>query len=241
MSVTQPTLTLTPHIKASASFTIRVPSSATPGDHLGGIGIQPALATTSAGALHITVINRFVIATLVVIPGNSSLNFDLPNATIGTLAATHAASVTVTLSNTGNLLGKLRMTVTLKGTNGYYKTSTLPLDTVLPGDTIAYPFRWPYAIPAGQYRIVVTARWFSNSHQENVTRTFGYTLGSALKPTVSNVVYVPQKETVTPGWVLVLVIIGGLIIIASVLVIVLLVRRQRHFAAQMAQLSRDKS
>ncbi len=227
MTVATTSVTLAPGARQTISFTVHVPLNATPGDHLGAIVVQPLHGQTSSGGFHITLVNRTAIAILVDVPGPATLSFALDNATIQPMASTHSASIVVTLDNTGRLLGKPQLTVRLHGQHAYDHSATLPLATVLPGDTIPYPFRWPYAIPTGHYQITVTAAWTVNGTPHSVTRTFGATLAAALPPSASNVVYVPQARTTLPLWVPLL--IGGVVILllASVVAIVVLLRRQR--------------
>ena len=68
-----------------------------------------------------------------------------------------AASVRVTLGNDGTRLGKPGLTVAVSGPNGYQRTVVRALDTILPGDTIAYPLAWPDVLQPGDYSIVATA------------------------------------------------------------------------------------
>ncbi len=236
ISMKQQSYTLPPGVRTKIYFTIHVPSNATPGDHLAGVAIQPSHTSTSKGSLSITIVNRLVIATVIVVPGPAAVRFAIDSAQIEELQATHSASITTGLSNTGQLYGKSTVTIRIHNAT-YDKTNTLKLDNILPGDTIPYPFRWPYSIPVGTYSVTVTVRWHSQGETgtpESTTRTFTSTVASALKATKQNVEYVPEGSTSgVPVWVWIL--IGGilLVIIAAAVVITILVRRQRNLKQEL--------
>jgi len=233
MTIPEPRMTLAPLQQRRIAFTIHVPATATPGDHLGAIVVGPVHGQTSSGGVNITVVDRLAIAVLVTVPGPATLSFALDNATIQPLSTTQAASVVVTLGNTGQLLGKPALTVTLRGPGSYDHSDSLPLSTMLPGDTIPYPFQWKYSIPDGHYRITVTAAWTMNGIPHAVTRTFEATLAAALPPSVSNVIYVPQAKATIPAWVSLL--IGGVValLLGSVVAVLVLIRRQRAMAREL--------
>ena len=236
ISMKQQDYTLSPGVRTKIYFTIHVPSSATPGDHLAGVAIQPSHTSTSKGSLSITIVNRLVIATVIVVPGPAAVRFAIDSAKIEELQATHSASITTGLSNTGQLFGKSTVTIRIHNSS-YDKTNTLKLDNILPGDTIPYPFRWPYSIPAGTYTVTVTVKWHSQGATgtpESTTRTFTSTVASSLKATKQNVEYVPEASSQgVPLWVWFLV--GGILIvvIAAAVIITVLVRWQRNLKQEL--------
>ena len=232
-TIPEPRMTLAPMQQGTIAFTIHVPTTATPGDHLGAIVVGPVHGQTSSGGVHITVVDRLAIAVLVTVPGPATLSFALDNATIQPLATTQAASVVVTLGNTGQLLGKPNLTVTLRGPGSYDHSDSISLGTMLPGDTIPYPFRWAYGIPDGHYRITVTAAWIAGGIHQSVTRTFTATVAASLPPSVSNVVYVPQSKATIPQWVPVLIGVAGILLLACVGAVVVLLRRQRAMVQEL--------
>ncbi|MHB8330121.1 MAG: WxL protein peptidoglycan domain-containing protein [Acidimicrobiales bacterium] len=233
MTVATPGTTLAPEQQQSIAFTVHVPLNTTPGDHLGAIVVQPLHGEPSpGGGFQITVVSRTAIAVLVDVPGPATLSFALDNAIIQPLPSAHSASIVVRLGNTGQLLGKPRLTVTLHGPHSYDHTASLPLATVLPGDTIPYSFYWAYAIPPGHYQITVTAAWTVNGTTHSVTRTFGATLATALPPSVSNVMYVPQATPGVPLWIPLLIGAVVVLLLASIVIIVILVRRQQAMAQE---------
>ncbi len=236
ITMKQEDYTLASGVRTKIYFTIHVPAHATPGDHLAGVAIQPSHTSTSKGSLSITIINRIVIATVIVVPGPAAVQFAIDSAQIQELQATHSASITTGLSNTGQLFGKSTVTIRIHNSS-YDKTSTLQLDNILPGDTIPYPFRWPYNIPVGTYAVTVTVRWHSQGvtgTPESTTRTFTDTLAAALKATKQNVEYVPEANNAgVPLWVWFVMAGILIVVIAAAIVITILVRRQRNLKQEL--------
>src|SRR5581483_5783455 len=89
--------------------------------------------------------------------------------------------------------GKPVLSVSLTGPNGYQRTARRPLDTILPGDTIAYPMAWPDVLQPGDYSISVSATPGSASPTGAAgVRTVSAHLGTALAG-------VPSPGVVTPA------------------------------------------
>jgi hypothetical protein len=150
------TLTVKAHATSQVPFTVSVPAGATPGDHLGGIAVEGAHPTTSGQGVAVTTVLRSVIGVLIQVPGPAHAHFHVDSVVVQPLPGTHLASLLVTLGDDGQLLGKPALTVTLStGQGGYHNTVTRQLDTVLPGDTIAFPFPWPDSLPPGSYDVTV--------------------------------------------------------------------------------------
>jgi hypothetical protein len=91
---------------------------------------------------------------------------------------TNNAAILLPLSNTGQLLGKPTIDVTLTG-NGYTRHVTRALDTILPADTIDYPFVWPDDLVAGDYSIKVDVTSGTKVTSSSGRSTIGATLAGA--------------------------------------------------------------
>jgi hypothetical protein len=135
----------------SVPFTIHVPTNATPGDHLAGIAFENALVASSGGSFAVKQIMREVVGIQIQVPGAASTHVGVGALALQSLPGTSFASVIVNLSNDGTLLCKPSLTVTLGGADGRARTATRKLDTILPGDTIAYPLPWPDSLSPGTY------------------------------------------------------------------------------------------
>lgn len=151
------TVTVPPHAELAVPFTVKVPKGIRPGDHLAGIAFEDVHQTSAGGNFAVTQIVRAVMGVQVIVPGPGAFAAHVDSASLEALPGVGAASVLVTLGNNGARLGKPSLSVALAGPDGYQRTVTRALDTILPGDTIAYPFVWPDVLQSGEYSISVTA------------------------------------------------------------------------------------
>lgn len=157
VSTPTPTVTVAPHSEVPVPFTVKVPKNAGAGDHLAGIAFEDAHPTAAGSNFAVTQIVRAVMGVQVVVPGPGAFAVHLDDAKLESLPGVSAASVVVKLGNSGARLGKAGLTVVLSGPNGYERTVTRTLDTILPGDTIDYPLAWPDVLKTGDYTIKATA------------------------------------------------------------------------------------
>ena len=136
-------LTLAGNTSRTVSFTVTIPKTATAGDHLAGIAVENTVPVQSSNGFAIKQILRNVIGVRVIVPGKATFIPKLSSLGIEQIGATGIGSVTVGLANSGLQLAKPTLTVALNGPSGYARTLKRNLDTILPGDTITYPFAWP--------------------------------------------------------------------------------------------------
>ncbi|HWW54586.1 MAG TPA: DUF916 domain-containing protein [Acidimicrobiales bacterium] len=148
-----PEFTLAPHAERDIAFTVRVPSDAPPGDHLAGLAFENAHPQTSSGNFAVTEVIRSVMGVQVLVPGPAVFHVHVDGLQIQPAPGLGTASVIVTLGNDGLRLGKPVLTVTLDGPRAYHRSVSRPLDTILPGDTIAFPLAWPDTLPSGDYAV----------------------------------------------------------------------------------------
>lgn len=151
------TVTVAPHAELAVPFTVKVPEGARPGDHLAGIAFEDVNPSSAGGNFAVTQIVRSVMGVQVVVPGPGALALRVDDATLDSLPGVGAGSVLVKLGNVGTRLGKPGLSVALSGPNGYQRTVARTLDTILPGDSIAYPLPWPDVLQPGDYSITATA------------------------------------------------------------------------------------
>jgi hypothetical protein len=137
------------------AFTVKVPKNATPGDHLAGMAFQAAQHTVGGGHFAITEIVREVVGIEIIVRGSASKRIAVRGASLAALPGTNFPAVVVKLANTGRVLCQPVLTVSLKGAGQKALVVSRPLDTVLPADSIAYPFEWPRALAAGSYATTV--------------------------------------------------------------------------------------
>jgi hypothetical protein len=171
-------VTVAPHAEVPVAFTVKVPKDATAGDHLAGIAFEDAKPTSAGSNFAVTQVVRSVMGVQVIVPGPGAFAVRVDKASVESLPGVGAASVLVTLGNDGARLGKPGLSVALSGPNGYQRTVDRNLDTILPGDTIAYPFAWPDVLQPGDYSITVTAT--APGGAAPVVHTASAKLGTAL-------------------------------------------------------------
>ena len=189
VSAATPTVTVAPHAEAPVTVTVKVPKDIGAGDHLAGIAFEDVHQTSAGSNFAVTQVVRAVMGVQVIVPGPGAFSVHVDNAALQSLPGTSAASVVVTLGNNGVRLGKPGVSVELTGPNGYKKTVDRTLDTILPGDTIAYPLAWPDVLKSGDYSITATA---TAPGSAPVVHTASAHLGTALAG-------VPSPGVVTPA------------------------------------------
>ena len=200
-------LTINAQSSTSVGFTVHVPADANSGDHLAGIAFQDIHTTTSGGTLSVTTVIRSVIGVLVEVPGPGAFQPRITGARIEALAGFGTPSVLVTLGDAGLRLGKPVLSVTLAGPDGYRRTLTRQLDTLLPGDTIELPLPWPDRLAAGDYEITVVAS--GSGHTAPITFTTTAHLGADLETAPPGSAYAPATPVSVGGWSVPLVLVGG--------------------------------
>ena len=151
------TVTVAPHSELPVRFTVKVPNNVGAGDHLAGIAFEDVHPASAGSNFAVTQVVRAVMGVQIIVPGPGAFAAHVDNAALQSLPGVSAASVLVTLGNSGARLGKPGLSVALSGPNGYQRTVSRTLDTILPGDTIAYPLAWPDVLPPGDYTITATA------------------------------------------------------------------------------------
>jgi hypothetical protein len=160
------------------AFTIRVPTSAKAGDHVAGIAFEDVNPRVSGARFRITEIIREVIGIQVRVPGRAFPRLTLRGVSLKPLPGTKVASVVVGLGNRGLRLCKPKLAVSLRGPHGYRRSVASPLDTVLPGDTVAYPQPWPGTLRNGRYVTNTSA----SCRGRRVARRAVVTLGKSIGP-----------------------------------------------------------
>lgn len=179
MRASTSTLTVAPHSETEVPFTVDVPADAVAGDHLAGLAFEDATPSSSGGTFSVTQVVRAVVGVEVRVAGGGSV-FNVTPGTprLGEMPGTKNAAIIVPLSNTGDLLGKPSIDMTLKG-NGYTRRVSRALDTILPDDTIDYPFVWPDDLAAGEYTIKVDVTSGTTVSSSSGRSTIGATLAGA--------------------------------------------------------------
>lgn len=149
-------ITMRPHSQRLVPFTVHVPASTSAGDHLAGLAVEDAAPSHIPGRFSIVEIFRVVIGVEIKVPGTAGRDIQLTGLGLHALPGTRNATIVVHMRNAGGLMCKPVLSIGLRGATGR-SIVTRTLDTVLPGDSIAYPFIWPTAVSTGDYTASVHA------------------------------------------------------------------------------------
>jgi hypothetical protein len=145
-------ITVQPGTETRVAFTARVPAGAAPGDHLAGIAFEDTDVGTSTGRFQVRQVLREVVGVLIRVPGPAQARLQLGRIALRTLPGTTLGSVVVEIGNKGRLLCKPRLSVALT-TRKLREKVTRQLDTILPGDTIAYPLVLRHGLKPATYAL----------------------------------------------------------------------------------------
>lgn len=88
-------VTLAPHARQLIAFTVQVPTTAVPGDHLAGIAFQNANPTNSGGQFGVTTVVRTVVGVDIRVSGPASPHIRLSGLGLAALPGLHFANLTV--------------------------------------------------------------------------------------------------------------------------------------------------
>jgi hypothetical protein len=149
-------ITVAPQASVDVGFVVRVPRFATRGDHLAGLAFEAVHPSTSGGTFSVTVNVRTVVGVEIEVPGQATQHLRIYSLALAPLPGTDVPSVVVTLEDDGHLLCHPQLKLAITGGSGT-TADTQTLGTMLPGDKIAYPFRWPGALSEGTYDVAATA------------------------------------------------------------------------------------
>jgi len=208
-------LTVAPHHSIDVGFVVRLPRFAAPGDHLAGVAFEALHATKSGGSFSVTVVVRTVVGVEIVVPGHATPHLRIFSLALAPLPGTDVPSAVVTLEDDGHELCHPQMRVAITGQSGATSVAQ-KLGTILPGDKIAYPFRWPGALSEGTYDVGATAT--DCGPPETIHTTAAYTLtgpASAAKgssPTVAPTTPLASASSGWSWWLYVLVGVGGMLV-----------------------------
>lgn len=190
------------------AFVVHVPANAGAGQHLAGLALEDVQSGKSSGRFSVTEVLRTVVGIQIGVPGRSQSRVSLHSFSIAPIAGTTYPSVVVGLTNSGTTLCKPSLTIALNGPGGPQRASRR-LDTVLPGDSIPYPFVWPHSLAAGSYVADITATGCGPRATLQGTASLGAKL---VKSTVPQAAARPPANSTVPWWPIALVGFGGIVV-----------------------------
>jgi hypothetical protein len=228
LSPSMSTVTLAPHAGQLVPFKIVVPAGASSGDHVAGIAVEAAERASSGGEFGVKTVLRTVVGVDITVPGPAAPGLAIGRLALRSTPGTDMAALSMRIGDPGGKLVKPFVTVTMNGPDGYHRTVQRQLDTVLPGDSIDFPFAWPDSLRAGDYHATVQA----TGGAIPVTRSADLTLGTALRGVTNRELPTENHFPWTP------VVAGvGILVLASMLWWWARRRRARERAARRARRS----
>jgi len=135
---------------APVPFSVQVPSSATPGDHIAGIIVEAPPKAGPGGGIGAAVIERVGVAVVIHIPGPSDEALSLGNICLNQETGSNYFEVPV--ANDGNVLTRAEGTLSLANDDGseVFRRDVV-LGTVLPSDRTELRMDAPFDPGAGSY------------------------------------------------------------------------------------------
>jgi hypothetical protein len=229
LSPPEATVTLPPRGHRLVGFTVHVPLSARPGDHLAGVAFENTHPSTTPGRFSITTIVREVIGVDLHVPGRAAARGALLGLGLDALAGTSRASVVVSLANRGELMCKPELTVTVAPSGSPGRVVRRPLGTVLAGDAIPYPLPWPAALSPGTYHVSAQMKACGAPVSlERMVRLGRPLAGSSNTPAA----LARSSRLVTPWWLIVAATAAGMSAGLLAITFVLFVRRRKRRTGQ---------
>lgn len=193
-------ITVVPGGTSVVQFRARVPAGAAPGDHLAGIAFEDADVSTSGGSFRVRQILREVVGVLITVPGPAQPRVRLGRVALRTLPGTNLGSVVVAIGNAGRRLCKPQLAVTL-ASHGRVETIKRRLDTILPGDRIAYPLVLRHDLRPATYQVRAHAACPPSVASTSEAVILGAPLhGESSRSLVRNATVVHVTKSGTPVW-----------------------------------------
>lgn len=134
-------------------FHLHVPDDARPGDHVGAVAFQRIIQPKEGGQFSVRQVLRVAVAIQIRVEGPADARLELGTVGLKALPGTQIPAVVLQLKNTGELLCRPSVNVTLAQGGEGLGTVSRQLDTLLAGDTINYPLPWPRPLEAGTYDV----------------------------------------------------------------------------------------
>jgi hypothetical protein len=175
------TLTLRPSETRTVQFAVRVPASAPPGQHLGGLvaenlKVSSTPAQRGRASFRINIRNLSIIALQVDLPGQVVERMTVTSVTPGPQQSFQ--TLLIAMRNTGNQLLKGSGQLVIHGkSGGPSKTVGFNIDTFVPGTAVSDPVALPgRALPTGSYAATVAV---PQGHGRSARLATTFTISSA--------------------------------------------------------------
>jgi Bacterial protein of unknown function (DUF916) len=194
----------------SLAFHVHVPDDATPGDHVGAVAFQRILNPKKDGGFSVRQVLRVAVAVQIKVAGPAEARLELGAISLKALGGTQIPAVNVELKNTGALLCRPSLTVTLASDGEKRGTVNRQLDTILAGDTIDYPLPWPKPLQAGTYDVTAATTGCGQPAQTKATVELASALRGSTNSPGLDASMLEDEGSGTPWWAVALGVLGAL-------------------------------
>lgn len=211
-------VTLAPGAMKSIPFTVRVPSKASAGQHLGGIVVQASapqsktVGKTRRSSFRIKIQELSVVAVQVKLPGRRVVKMAITS--LRPSAIPGHQDLLIGLSNLGNVLLKGKGSLTVVDSSGKrLKHRAFPLDTFVPHTHIDFPvYTAGKALPVGSYEGTVAITY--RGHR--LVRTFLFKITAADNKQVFGSPAVQAIASSNSNTLLYALLGGGVLLLAAI-------------------------
>lgn len=204
---------LEPGQSRTVAFTVTIPPDARPGDHVGGIAIEPLRRATSGGQFAVTQVLRVAVATQIRVRGTANKALTPKVLRLEAITGSEVPALYVKLANDGELLCKPTLTATLYQDGQPLSSEKREIDTILARSSIDYPLYWPRGLKAGTYDAAVRTEGCGKAVQTQAEVKLANDLSGQTKPGVTGPAPEPPSEP-TPTWIY---IVGGILLLLILL------------------------
>lgn len=210
-------LRLDPGDTKIVSFEVRIPDDARPGDHVGGVTVQPLRTDTSGGQFTIKQVLRVAIATQIKVRGKTTEALNPEVLRLEAIRGSQIPALYVKLANDGDLLCRPTMTAVLRPEDSEVASETerRELDTILARSSIDYPLYWPRGLKEGKYEATVRTTGCGPAKESRQTVELNRDLSGTTPPATTGPApaFDGDDDDGVPTWLL----IGGGVVLALAL------------------------
>ena len=157
LSLSVAELSLQPDEERVVPFTIKLPSDASPGQHVAGLVLEAVGSAEPASGsaqtrLTVNVVRRAGVAVLIDVPGPHFAGLEITGICLRQQDGDHGATLEYAVHNTGNVYVRGQGSLVI-GAPGGLKLASIPIemDAVLAGDVTHFQVTHPVLLPDGSY------------------------------------------------------------------------------------------
>ena len=190
---------LDPGDEKIVAFTVDIPEDAYPGDHVGGVAIEPLRRKTTGGQFAVTQVLRVAIATQIRVRGPVQRNMQPKVLRLEAVRGSQIPALFIRLDNKGDLLCRPTLTATLYKDEKLLSSEKRDVDTILSRTAIDYPLYWSNGLKKGKYQAAVRTEGCGKAVETQADVELKDDLSGTTAPATTGVVPEPEGEDL-PTW-----------------------------------------